>query len=93
MDAGMDMYETGIKIVQGFCTAHDLQLRVVNKISILRITHFRPESLAFHNSLTNWSAMAGKACSGIGLSEGVEGEPKRRYLRGIAPHSYEESSN
>lgn len=53
MNADMEMYKTGITVVQCICAAHDLQLRVVNKVLMLRITHFRPESLAFYNSLTN----------------------------------------
>jgi hypothetical protein len=31
VDAGMEVYQTGVTIVQGICVAHDLQLRVVNR--------------------------------------------------------------
>jgi hypothetical protein len=80
MDAGMEVYQTGIVIVQGVCGAHDLQLRVVNELFMLRITHFRPESLAFRSSLTNRSATSGTAgllsTAGHGL-EALTSELKR----------------
>lgn len=53
MNAGMEVYQTGVTTVQGVCVVHDLQLRVVHdkETSCSINTRFRRKRLAFNASL------------------------------------------